>query len=170
MTRSCVVIATPTVPRAVSAGRSALRRGSDLVELRLDHLRDPTPGGIRRLAAAFGRRGIATLRSAGQGGRWRRRRKDLLAVAAEAGFGFLDVEIESDGRDLGSLRRLASEGRTKIIASHHFLEHRPAARVAARLRRCLAAGEIGNTPFMPAPVSRLSAYGVAQSSLLMPLA
>lgn len=149
MTRTCVVIAAPTVGTAIREGRKALRAGSDLVELRLDHLRDPSPGGVERLGEAFGKAGIATLRSRPQGGRWRRRRTDLLLAAARAGFGYLDIEVVTDRGDLEALRREARRSKTRVIASHHFLEGRPASRVGSMLDRCCRTGDIGKVAVTP---------------------
>ena len=117
MTRPCVVITAPTVRGALAAGRPALLKGADLVEIRLDHLRDLSVAGIERLSEALGRKGIATFRSPRQGGKKRPGRLRMLYLAARAGFGFLDVEVVTDRRDLGALREAARPSRTQLIAS-----------------------------------------------------
>ena len=153
MTRSCLVITAPTVRDLISSGRSALRKGCDLVELRLDHLSMPTAEGVRQLGSVFGRKGIATLRSVGQGGKWRGPRRDLLHAAAAAGFGFLDVEATGDRARIPALRGIAGSARTKVIASHHFRRGRPPGAVRAMLDRCCSMGEVGKVAVVPGSVS-----------------
>ncbi|MCZ6602708.1 MAG: type I 3-dehydroquinate dehydratase, partial [Planctomycetota bacterium] len=159
-TRSCVVIAASRVREVVARGRSALRRGADLVEVRLDYLRGLTPPGLDQLAAALGRQGVATFRSSSQGGKRGSRRKEWLRRAADSGFGFIDCEWATDRGDLSSLRSAARAGRTRLIVSHHFSQPSSIASIRSMLARCCEAGDIGkvavSTPDLTGALKLLS--------------
>src|SRR3989337_3922293 len=68
MTKIAAVVMASRSSEMEKQARAALKRGADLVELRLDHVDDLTPGSIKHLAHAVGQRAIATLRSGEQGG------------------------------------------------------------------------------------------------------
>src|SRR3990172_11927306 len=88
MTKIAAVVMASRSSEMEKQARAALKRGADLVELRLDHVDDLTPGSIKHLAHAVGQRAIATLRSGEQGGAKRlpdERRADILRRRWRAG-------------------------------------------------------------------------------------
>src|SRR5712691_2113312 len=68
MTKVAAVIRADNAKEAERQSRMALEKGADLVELRLDYVRELGSLTIRKLANDVGRRAIATFRSRGQGG------------------------------------------------------------------------------------------------------
>ena len=145
MTKVAVVIRADDAAEAERQSRMALENGADLVELRLDYVRDLGPSTIRRLANGVGTRAIATFRSPGQGGASVAnppQRMTILQEICHSRFAYVDLELETDREDLESLGRLASSHRTKVIVSHHFAQAAETHRVSEALDSCAAQGEI----------------------------
>ena len=139
------VIAAGTSGEAEQQARACLRRGADLVEFRLDALRHPTPGDLKRLASALGPRAIATLRSPSQGGFRgvdRGTRRALLLEACRLPFRFVDVELTTDAERLDEYARLAKSRSKDLIVSHHFDAPAPPDEVGEILEACLAQGRV----------------------------
>ncbi len=153
MTKLAAVIRADNEGEAERQARTALERGADLVELRLDYMRDLGPAKIRRLANRVGPRAIATLRSPIQGGAGAIRplqRTPLLKEICSEPFAYADLELETDREDLESLGRLASRNRTKVIVSHHFVQAAEAHRVSEALESCTALGDLAKVA-VPVP-------------------
>src|SRR3990172_2806553 len=95
MTKIAAVVMASRSSEMEKQARAALKRGADLVELRLDHVDDLTPGSIKHLAHAVGQRAIATLRSGEQGGAKRlpdERRAGSPRRGGRGGVLFFDAE------------------------------------------------------------------------------
>ena len=117
------VIAAGTAGEAEQQARACLRRGADLVEFRIDALRHPTAGDLRRLASALGPRAIATLRSPAQGGLHgldRDARHALLLEACRLPFRFVDAELTTDAERLAEYAKVAKSRAKDLVVSHHF--------------------------------------------------
>src|SRR2546422_7977076 len=145
MTKVAAVIRADNAAEAERQSRMALEKGADLVELRLDYVRDLGLSTIRKLANGDGQRPIATFRSRGQGGASGvdpPQRTTVLREICHSRFGYVDIELETDREDLGSLGRLESGHRTTVIVSHHFEQAAEAHRVSEALDSCAAVGEI----------------------------
>src|SRR3989442_449164 len=145
MTKVAAVIRADNAKEAERQSRMALEKGADLVELRLDYVRELGSSTIRKLANDVGRRAIATFRSRGQGGASGvdpAQRTTVLREICHSRFAYVDLELETDREDLGSLGRLASGHRTTVIVSHHFAQAAEAHRVSEALDSCAALGEI----------------------------
>ncbi len=140
------VVAAGTSAEAEQQARACLRRGADLVEFRLDALRNPTAGDLKKLASALGPRSIATLRSLPQGG-FRRvergARHALLREACHLPFRYVDVELTTDAEHLDEYARTSKSRAKDLIVSHHFDGPTEADRVAEILDACLAQGRVG---------------------------
>jgi len=144
MTKIAAVITAGDARTAEGQARSALSKGADLVELRLDYLVDVSHEVLRNLASAVGKRAIATVRSSAQGGAGRvpdARRAPLLAELARMPFRFLDVEKEADKALIPELRRL-SRGKTELIVSQHFPQPVRVPEVADALEACASLGDV----------------------------
>src|SRR2546425_6675703 len=145
MTKVAAVIRADNAKEAERQSRMALEKGADLVELRLDYVRELGSSTIRKLANDVGRRAIATFRSRGQGGASGvdpAQRTTVLREICHSRFAYVDLELETDREDLGSLGRLASGHRTTVIVSHHFAQAAETHRVSEALDSCAAQGEI----------------------------
>jgi len=145
MTKVAAVIRADNAADAERQSRMALENGADLVELRLDGVRDLGSSTIRRLANGVGTRAIATFRSPGQGGAsvaHPPQRTTTLQEICHSRFAYVDLELETDREDLESLGRLASSHRTKVIVSHHFAQAAEVHRVSEALDSCAAQGEV----------------------------
>lgn len=139
------VIAAGTSGEAEQQARASLRRGADLVEFRIDALRHPTVGDLRRLASALGPRAIATLRSPGQGGFHgldRNARHALLLEACRLPFRYVDAELTTDAERLGEYAKLAKSRAKDLIVSHHFEAPAAPEEVSEILDACLAQGRV----------------------------
>jgi len=135
-----------SVPGASDSSKKAFRHGADLVEVRLDHLRIPKLDrtSLSKVREAVRGPAIATLRSSEEGGqswlRGRTRERALRAVLA-AGFEYVDLELDRDGRLLQELGR--REDRPELIVSSHFSGPARAKEVQKTLARACRAGDFG---------------------------
>ena len=154
------VIAAGTSGEAEQQARASLRRGADLAELRVDALRHPTAGDLRRLASALGPRSIATLRSSAQGGFRgvdRDARHALLLEACRLPFRYVDVELTTDAEWLGEYAKLAKSRAKDLIVSHHFDAPTSPERVGEILDACLAQGRVAKVAVPVATVDESAA-------------
>jgi len=145
MTKVVAVITAGTPGEAERQARTAIQRGADLVEFRLDRLRDLNSADIRKLAKSFGPRAIATLRSPPEGGGRPRSGLPRLAVLRELcqpGFGYVDLELEADAKDIRDLRVLAKRHRSRVIVSRHFEDFVGASKIRDTLEASAAVGDI----------------------------
>ena len=149
------VIAAGTAGEAEQQARACLRRGADLVEFRIDALRHPTAGDLRRLASALGPRAIATLRSPAQGGLHgldRDARHALLLEACRLPFRFVDAELTTDAERLAEYAKVAKSRAKDLIVSHHFDAPASLEEVGEILDACLAQGRVGKVAVPAATV------------------
>lgn len=145
MTKVAAVIMAETRAEAERQASAALGNEADLVELRLDRIRRLEPETIHRIPSALRSRGIATLRSAAEGGATEdpeERRESLLEEIASLPFAYLDIELEADSKRAGEIARLATRQGTTLIVSHHFAEPVDPARVADSVEACAALGDV----------------------------
>ncbi|UCE81279.1 MAG: shikimate dehydrogenase [Methanobacteriota archaeon] len=127
------------------SSKRAFDAGADLVEVRLDHIRniDRNERLIHEARAAAEGPAIATLRSAGEGGRSQSKgkaRHALLREIADAGFEYIDIESARDGPMLEQL--MSSGRRSRTIASFHFAKPATKERVRVRLKRGLTEADV----------------------------
>jgi len=146
MAKVAAVITAERVVDADREARAALAKGADLVELRLDYLRDLGSEGLRRLANAVGPKAIATLRSRAQSGVRDLpppRRAEILAELCRLGFAYVDVELSTDAALVDALHKTASKHYQDILVSHHFSEPTEVSDVADALEACIGLGDVG---------------------------
>ncbi len=139
------VIAAGTSGEAEQQARVSLRHGADLAEFRIDALRHPTPGDLKRLASALGPRSVATLRSSAQGGLHgvdRKARHALQLEACRLPFRYVDAELTTDAEHLEEYAKLAKSRAKDLIVSHHFDAPASAEKVGEILEACLAQGRV----------------------------
>jgi shikimate dehydrogenase/3-dehydroquinate dehydratase type I len=153
MAKVAAVILADDARGAEREARAALSKGADLVELRLDVVRNLDSAGIRNLAGAVGSKAIATLRSEAEGGAHglgRERRASLLNEIMAQRFAYVDIERDADGGRVEDLRRLAKRHRPTIVVSHHFTAAADPSEVQDALEACAAIGDIAK---VAAPVA-----------------
>ncbi len=141
--RICAVVAAPTAAAMLSGLREALKE-SRTVELRLDWLKDGVE--LKRFLGKLRvdrprKCVIATLRRRDASGKYRGTRAEQLKwlkVAAEAGCGWCDLEVESaEHLDASALRELRKSGARVMISFHDFhATPRDLRAVVRRLDRC----------------------------------
>jgi len=146
MTRIVASLVERSVSGVTCSSREAFRQGAELVEIRFDHLpaRSLDAGTVSEVRASVRGPAIATLRSAVEGGRSKLKgtaRENALKVLLDAGFEYVDLELERDQRLLKAEGRKGR--RPELIASCHLLRPAEAGKVEKALVRACAAGDIG---------------------------
>ena len=126
----CIPIAETTMREAIKAVKEA-NRFADLVELRMDYLREP---GLDILLKGRQKPFIVTNRRKGEGGRYwvhERKRVRILEEAIGLGAEFVDIEIGTERSLLQNL--IANKKGTQVILSFHNFENTPSQRELERL-------------------------------------
>jgi len=133
MTYLAVSIPAPDPEKAAAYAAAAQAAGAQMIELRIDYLRQLHPEAVRNLVSALKSNGgvpavIATCRDQRQGGAGAYPlplRIEALAAAAEAGADFIDLEFENftvlEERDR---RRFAQGLSSRLILSAHDFQGR----------------------------------------------
>lgn len=163
MTRVAAVITAGNGAEAERQARAALANGADLVELRLDLIRNLNSRVVHKLAAAVGSRAIATLRSPEQGGssavEGSTRPSRLKEICRER-FAYVDIECETDSGLAVGLADLARRRRIQVIVSHHFREATGLEDVEEAIDKCARIGDVAK---VAVPVSDVeSAVALAE--------
>ncbi len=114
----CVSVSATVVPELLGRVQHAERLGADLIEVRLDRLRDVQ--GLSKIARSVEKPLIATNRPLAEKGSYYGPEDDRLKIlhqAVEEGFEYVDLETTTSklGRFIDTLR----ERDGKIILSHH---------------------------------------------------
>jgi len=120
----------------------ALSLGSDLVELRIDHLNVGSAGQIVKHLSPFFNRAVVTVRSASEGGSFKgseQRRIELIAALASEAPSFVDVELHTFERNEGPLDLDA----TRTIVSWHSSAGTPSlSRLKGKTTEALKYGDL----------------------------
>lgn len=120
---------------------TAFSLGSDLVELRIDHLDDPDAEEVHERLASIMSRSVVAVRPRIEGGRFAGRERDRLAlIEALAGESpaFVDIELETARRHPD----LVCSVKSKLIVSWHDLGGTPSDRVLnLKAREALGLGD-----------------------------
>ncbi|MDM8005116.1 MAG: shikimate dehydrogenase [Phycisphaerae bacterium] len=139
MTSLCVPLTADHCPQMAEQIAQATRLGADMVELRLDHLRDPDLDAIHALMSRAGQFAVGviiTCRLAEEGGNFtgsEEQRVKLFEVAALVGGDYMDIELAAWRRSallrerIDALRQARDPSRPlKLILSRHDFEKTPA--------------------------------------------
>jgi 3-dehydroquinate dehydratase-1 len=139
----CTTISATDGSEMAKKAKLALSMGSDLVELRIDHLQDPSRETVLGALSELFPRAVITVRPAAEGGHFTGReseRLDLLSELASGSPAFVDVELATVERGFEILARSSS---TKVIVSWHDFEGTPPPRdLEARTAAAAGFGEI----------------------------
>jgi 3-dehydroquinate dehydratase/shikimate dehydrogenase len=139
MTSLCTPLTADNCQTMAEQVAQATRLGADMVELRLDHLREPSIETVRELmnrTAHFAVEVVITCRLAEEGGAFKgseEQRITLFEAAALSGGDYIDVELAAWRRSpslrekIDSLRLARNPSRPlKLILSRHDFERTPA--------------------------------------------
>lgn len=139
----CVPLTAATVAQALEELPQA-EAAAELVELRLDYLRDLTPAGLEELLAARHKPVIATCRPQSEGGRYEGPEDERLAWlrrAVAGGAEHIDVELSTAAEARTDLIRQAhAAGRRVLVSFHDFQRMPPLAELRDRAEAAWAAG------------------------------
>lgn len=126
------VTVTADTPRQMQARmEAAAKAGADVVELRLDYLREVNKSEVKELLAGKPCPVIVTIRAAWEGGRYPGKEADrlhLLTEAVQAGAEYVDLEYVAyrDHReDCRQLLDACHANRTRLILSMHDFKRTP---------------------------------------------
>ncbi|MBV9302639.1 MAG: shikimate dehydrogenase [Acidobacteriaceae bacterium] len=159
--RICVALGFPTPGELSRAAVLEYKEGNTFLELRLDHLRDPSTG--ISLIRSFHKRYpdahiLATCRHQQNRGQFPGTLEQQLSIlqnAAKAGACVLDLEIESAERAKTALAVL-NDSAALIVSHHNFQNTRGLGHVLLRLQRVPAAAyKIATTACKPSDNLRL---------------
>ena len=120
-TRICVPVSERTPELALESAGRAIDKGADLLEIRIDTLREPDPDSVKELIDDIGFPVIATCRPPSEGGQYRGGEDErivLLEAAAEAAD-YVDVELRTDQEHI---MRVTGKAERSIISYHNFNE------------------------------------------------
>lgn len=155
MTKIAATVTAGSPQELERQARAVLRKGADLVELRLDGMPNVSVGDLRHLAHAVGPHAIATLRSRAQGGLGGpegKGRHALLQELCRLGFRYVDVELDTDAENAEAYGKLASKHHQDVIVSHHFDRPVEVPDAADALEACIGLGDVGKVALPVADV------------------
>ncbi len=118
-TRLCTSVSASDCEGMAKKARVALSLGSDLVELRIDHINQTSASQIVKHLSPFFDRAVVTVRSTAEGGTFKgseRRRIELLTALASESPSFVDVELRTIEKNEGVLDFLDA---SRTIVSWH---------------------------------------------------
>ena len=144
--RLCASAAATKPDRLVEIVQTSFDAGCDLVELRLDHLEEPSTEQLDQIPSNLKNRCILTCRPRSQGGKYQLnedRRAEFLKTMMEWHPGFIDIEL-SMLKSQPSLGVSARSNGIKIIASwHDFYGMPPKQDLNSIAKLALASGDYG---------------------------
>ncbi len=124
----CTSVSATSCKSMARKAAAAFDLKTDLVELRMDHLSDPSLGQIRKTLSRFLPKSVVTVRPATEGGGFRGsedERIELLLQLSRMGPAYVDVELNT----LKASERLReSMSRERTIVSWHSLRGTPPTR------------------------------------------
>lgn len=120
----CAAVTARTLRDMDRMMRRAERDGADLIEVRLDHLRERCV--LKEVRGLSALPMIATNRPSWEGGLFEgseEERLHLLSVAADSDFEFIDVELSTEGS--GKMVKRVMDAGAEAIISSHILDSTP---------------------------------------------
>ena len=94
-------------------------RGADLIELRIDGMKNPTPGLVKEIIEEINFPIIATNRIESEGGFFKGSEEERIEILKEAAkkADYVDIELQSDKDDI---KEITSKKAKSIISYHNF--------------------------------------------------
>lgn len=148
MTMICAPIFEKNMENIPGIAREYIVRGADILELRIDAIKNPSKSMIRKLASDIQFPFIATNRLAMEGGLFKGSEKEriefLLAVASEAEY--VDIELQTKREELEKILEFPVK---TIISYHNFNETPPINRLSKIIKEEKKLGDLAKIAVMP---------------------
>ncbi|MCP4707045.1 MAG: shikimate dehydrogenase [Planctomycetes bacterium] len=131
MTYLAVPIRVEDVGQAREAVSQAARAGAEMIELRLDYLKEPTLEAVDQIVSDTSKLQlpmIATCRPDWEGGQFTGEealRESIIRQALKAGVDYVDIEFAGFKRSDSSVRELLTTVPQQVIVSHHNFARLP---------------------------------------------
>ncbi len=125
MTYLAVPIRVEDIEQAKLAASQAARAGAEMIELRLDYLKEPTLEAVDHIIRDTSKLWlpiIATCRPEWEGGCFsgsEALRESIIRQALKGGADYVDIEFASFKRSDSTLRELLTTAGQQVIVSHH---------------------------------------------------
>jgi shikimate dehydrogenase/3-dehydroquinate dehydratase type I len=146
----CASIAESEVNAMINYAKLAERKGVQLVELRLDRLKNLSKATISRLRNEIALQVIGTIRHFREGGEFKKSEDLRLAMIKkiiENNYDYLDLELRT-ARKHPDILELAKEHGIKTIISYHDFSKTPKKeKIFAHLKGCAKLGDIAKVAF-----------------------
>ncbi|HHW04682.1 MAG TPA: type I 3-dehydroquinate dehydratase [Methanothermobacter sp.] len=144
----CAPIFEKNIENIPGIARKYITRGADILELRIDAIKNPSKAKIKELASDIQFPFIATNRSAKEGGSFKGSEKErielLLAAAPKAEY--VDIELQTKKEEL---QRILEFPVKKIISYHNFKETPPLKILSKIIKEEKRLGDIAKIAVMP---------------------
>jgi 3-dehydroquinate dehydratase type I len=144
MSLICVSVIEESLPEVITSSVKCKSQGVDIVELRLDYLKDPITS--ENLKALYDVKMnvdlpmIVTIRPPWEGGNYKESeesRIDLLFKAIKQGFDYVDIELKIEDNKRNALVAKAWDNGVKTIISNHDFEGTPAKeKILDQIKEC----------------------------------
>ena len=125
----CVAISSKDTNSAIKKSQAAIQKGADLIEIRIDHFRDPFSADLVYLMKAIDSKLVLTVRKPAEGGQFafeEDERLDLIQRCIDVKPYAVDLEFSISGDKLTQLIHQAQENHVKTILSFHDFKKTPA--------------------------------------------
>jgi 3-dehydroquinate dehydratase type I len=174
MSLICVSVIEETIPEVITSCVKCKSQGVDIVELRLDYLKEPmTPENLKNLYDVkinVDLPMIVTIRPPWEGGNYKgseESRLDLLSKAIEQGFDYVDLELKIELDRRNKLVDKAKETDVKTIISNHDFEKTPAKeKILDQIKEChTAKGDLAKVAYQCRTID--DTYNVFWASMIV---
>ncbi|BDH79620.1 3-dehydroquinase [Methanothermobacter tenebrarum] len=148
MTLICAPIMEKNIKEIPKIATEYTQRGADILEIRIDAIKNPSKAKIKELAGNIQSPFIATNRSSEEGGLFKgseKERIELLAAAAEEAE-YVDIELRTKKEELKKIIELPVK---KIISYHNFHETPTLERLSRIVKEEKRIGHIAKVAVMP---------------------
>ncbi|WP_425438279.1 type I 3-dehydroquinate dehydratase [Methanobacterium alcaliphilum] len=119
----CVPIFEKSIENALKVSKSCIKKGADILELRIDAIQNPTPENIKKLVGEINFPLIVTNRTLKEGGFFKGTEEERIniLISASSKAEYVDIELQTDEENLSRILEL----NTKTIVSFHDFEKTP---------------------------------------------
>ncbi len=147
-TKVCVPLAEKTPAEALLSAQNYIEKGADILELRMDYIKNPDKEMIRKLIADIDFPIIATNRLQDEGGFFagsEQERIDLLLAAASE-TEYVDIELQTKSE---LLSQVVESSNCSIISFHDFHKTPSLEELSQVVRQAKEVGDIAKFAVMP---------------------
>ena len=132
----------------LKAGRNYIKRGADILELRIDGLDEPNTKVVRNIIEEIDFPTIITNRVRSEGGSFKGSEEERMAILQECSdiADYVDIELQTDLEYINSIKK---SGVKTIISFHDFKETPPIDDLVAIIKKEKRIGDIAKIAVMP---------------------